>query len=281
MRTCKLHPGPLSRKILPIETFLAILLLAGSSALLVTSSTIQSPSTLVQSRSVEWAGYTINSSATSASTVTLESDWIVPSFTCLNQFTLTFPNDAYYFLGLWTGLDTVGISMNLYCYSQAIATPIYFMLYGNETGSYTLPTKDAIAPGDSIHASLSYSYSTHLVRISIKDVTKSWSFKSPKKFEDVHPGNLAWAWWIFEGGNNTDPASSSTLIENFTTIKTSGDEADFSGVQGSIGSFSTLPQFNVTQWSPWIDNSNSHSLATASSLSRGGSSFTLSWVQAN
>jgi hypothetical protein len=226
------------------------------------------------STSLNWSGYAV----TGATPFTdVKGSWIQPAADCSSTTATTKGNgngnghghggggggqSSNAYSSFWVGLD--GYSSNTVEQTGTDAdcsgtTPVYYGWY-EFYPAFPVNFSDPVSPGDAISAEVSVSGGT--VTITLQDATKGWT----EHASHANSGYaLSSAEWIAEA-----PSSGKVLpLANFGTVTFSGASATGGGKTGSIGSFTSDPLTMVT--------SSGQTKAAPSSLSGGGSGFSVTW----
>ena len=215
------------------------------------------PASLMNTNSLYAAGYAVSSPT--GSTKLVQGNWVVPTVTC------AIGENAHgeYLVGV--GGDAGGAYLD--CNNGA---PQYGPVFEFKSAYGAIPPKDRVSPGDKMKTIVTISTSTHVVKITLKDLTKSWVFT----FTGTDSSNLqSFAFWVLLAG----PAETGTPNPNFGTLKTSSNIATIGSHHGSLSTFSSIAA-DIIQKDTLVDTS-SFILASVSSLSGSGSSFSINWIQ--
>jgi len=227
---------------LAIIGILVVLLVPG---LLPPSFATAAPNSITKTTSTSAAGYAIG--ATTGSISSVQSSWTNPKVTC------TSGESSIVIYLVTIGGDGAGIVFG--CISGTAAGTPGYTLNGVQN---SLPSADTISTGDKMQAIVTAS-SSHMIKITIKDTTKSWTFT--KSGTDSSNGENA-ALWALLG---------SAPVPNFGSLKTSSNLVTIGGTKGALSTFSsshTIVQSNLV-------NSKGKVVVTTSSLSGTGSAFSL------
>jgi hypothetical protein len=213
------------------------------------------PASITKVNSTFFAGYIISSPV--GATKLIEGNWVVPQLVCT---TGENANSAYF-----VNIDGDAAGAFFDCNSGA---PQYSPLFTFESIYGLIPSTDTVSAGDKMQAIITIS-STHVAKITLKDITKSWVFT----FTGTDTSNTQnFAFWALESG----PAETGTPNPDFGTFKTSSNIATIGTHHGSLSTFASIAADPI-QRDTLVDTS-SHVLASISSLSGSGSSFSIKWV---
>jgi len=206
------------------------------------------PSAITKTTSTVVAGYAIASPSASISFV--QGNWAVPKPTCTAGETAA----VVYLVSIVK--DGAGL-----VFGCANGTPSYVPGYTLNGVQSLLPSTDTVSTGDKMSVTVTAS-SSHLIKITFKDTTKSWTFT--KSATDSGNTENAAAWALGHSG-------SSSTMPNFGSLKTSNNMVTIGGTKGSLSSFSST--YPIVESN--LVNSHGKVIGTTSSLSGSGSSFTI------
>lgn len=165
--------------------------------------------------------------------------------------------------------NTSGSVMELYC-ALGAKVPTMYMEYEFDNQFYLLPGQDAIAPGDSMTATVVFSAATNAVSIIIKDITKNWVFNTPAGLtsQALAPQKVS---WVLVGPINYLPVS-------FTSFPTSVDNASIDGKGGAIGFFTNAAGVTLVDAS-YVDSTNGHVLVAPTAVNIQSTGFVMRFLQ--
>jgi len=212
--------------------------------------------------SSNWAGYAVLTNLTnpqSNAVSDVKGSWVVPSVACAatNTYSAT-----------WVGID--GYSDNSVeqtgteqdCVGGAPSYSAWYEMYPKQSFRANLTVK----AGDTINAEVKFAGKNAFV-LTLADATTGQTFTTTQK-ANAHRES---AEWIAEA-----PWSGSVLpLANFGTMNFSNASATLNGATGTIGN----PAWQHDQIT--MTNSSGTAKATPSTLSSGGSAFSVTWHSAN
>jgi hypothetical protein len=228
------------------------------SLLLISPNILQVSASLVAGGTTD-AGYQVFSSSPGP-LIELWSFWTVPTVQCTSSGFVNF----YIVVG-HISVDDIGSRLVVTCTGT---TATYSINYIATAGGFTLPAQDTVSPGDKIQTIADEAVNGGQTFVSIKDMTKAWSFSTNDK-ELVNTHAVGLAWWFL---------TASTPLANFSPIKTTKDNVTLNNHFGSIGAYIPLTGFTV--FKDVLKNSaNNHVLAKPTSITKASLGFSLKWVQ--
>jgi len=260
-----LHKYPLSpsEKLVLSEKWFRVLAVVYVFLILFLGSSVQgvaavSPSALTKLNS-EFAGYFLEYSK-SPGNMEIQGTWVIPTASSCSAFA-----DIDYTIGV----GGEGAGTDILCPSSG-ATPEYspYCAISNLVTCTSLPSGDTMSPGDKVEATVSITYSTKAASITIKDVSRGWTYTMSGK--DTTSLTPVYARWDLAGGPDT-----TGMV--FTTVKTTGDSATFGGHTGKIGSFLSVSGVTVYEYT-YVDALNGHILAQPASITSKSNSFNIKFV---
>ncbi|MDG7001925.1 MAG: hypothetical protein JRN15_22735 [Nitrososphaerota archaeon] len=223
--------------------------------------------------STNWSGYAVNGSAGSITLAT--ASWTVPAVTC--------PTTGNTYSSFWVGIDGFQSSTveqtgtDSDCHNGVVSYYAWYEFYPKLSKSIGTIT---VSPGDEIGALVSYSTSTGLFTVAIKDFTTGQGFKTSSAVSGAQRSS---AEFIVEAPEVcTLKGCSLASLSDFGTTGFGVGNTGISlscglimnGVKGSIGSFpssNVWPIDMVSQTNPSVIKSQ------PSALTNSGSSFTVTW----
>jgi hypothetical protein len=230
--------------------------------------------------SSNWGGYADTNDTFSA----VASSWTEPKVNCagggsggslglggltgITGSLLGGPDAASAF---WVGLDGYSsssveqIGTDSDCDSGSPAYYAWYEMYPNP--SVTLPTTDAVSPGDQITALVSSNAAGSSFTLMLKDATAGWTFSTTQAGSGFARSS---AEVIAEAPSECTLVFCNEIpLADFGQVGYSGSSlADTAGKQGSLSAFNAN---EITM------SDNGTTLATPSSLSSDGSAFTMTW----
>jgi Peptidase A4 family len=226
--------------------------------------------------SINWSGYAVNGTAGSITVAT--ASWTIPAVTC--------PTSGNTYAALWVGIDgfqstTVEQTGTDSDCNNGVAT--YYAWYEFYPKLSRSINTISANPGDRIGAVISYSTSSGLFTIAIKDFTTNQGFKTSSSVSGAQRSS---AEFIVEAPEVcTLKGCSLTALSDFGTagfgLGNTGIALNcgliMNGVKGSIGSFPSTnvwPIDMVSQSNPSIVKSQ------PSALTDSGTSFNVTWENA-
>jgi hypothetical protein len=171
----------------------------------------------------------------------------------------------------WVGLDGYSstsveqIGTDADCDSGTPSYYAWYEMYPNP--SVTLPSSDPVRPGDQITALVSSNTAGTSFTLEIKDTTAGWAYSTAQSGSGFARSS---AEVIAEAPSECTALSCSEVpLTNFGQVGYSGSQlVDTGGTQGTLSSFDAN---EITM------SDNGTTLATPSSLSSDGSSFSVTW----
>ncbi len=241
-----------------------LFLFVAPTVLVFSTGTISSPASLSNSKIVNVnttsADYLIETKAFGEISAKLKTTFAIPEVTCITSGTKIGIIIA---IGHYSALDS-GMELYASCSGSLSTYSIYYELAG-EQGSISKP----LSPGDQIQFVGTLNAKTGAVTYQISDLTHIWSSK----------------------GSGTEGISSvdSTLVDMglVGSIPLPGFQATNIGANftigshtGSIGSFLSVSSDFINK-DTYVNSADGHILATASTITKSSTSFTISWVQSS
>ena len=225
--------------------------------------------------SSNWAGY----ADTNDTFNSVSSSWTEPTVNCANgNSTLSGLSSPSTLLGgpgaasaFWVGLDGYNstsveqLGTDSDCDSGTPSYYAWYEMYPN--ASVTLPIQYAVHPGDQMTALVAANSAGTSFTLEIKDATAGWTFSTTQTGSGFTRSS---AEVIAEAPSScTILFCSEVPLANFGQINYTGSSViDAAGTKGSLASFDAN-EITMTD--------NGTTLATPSSLSSDGSSFSVAW----
>jgi len=217
------------------------------------------------SDSTNWSGYAV----TGSTFTTAKGSWTVPTVNCTKT-----PNTyAAFWVGIdgWTSTTVEQTGTDSDCDGKS---PSYYAWYEFYPNPSELISSVAVAPGDQMSASVTYSGTEFTITITNETTGKSYS-KSGK----VSGAKRSSAEWIAEAPCCTNSGGILPLAD-FGTVDLGDDHTGISGtndatdssVSGPIGDFGSAIQEAIM-----VNGSTGADEAVPSALSSDGTSFTVAW----
>jgi len=217
------------------------------------------------------AGYFVEAK-NPGSVLSFQSTWNVPVVTCTES--------GEYFL-LRIGVihefsPDAGSTLQVTCSGT---TSSYSFLYDLGSTAGGLPLGDTTSPGDQMKTIGAVVVSTGALSVTIKDMTKGWTFGPQKGTETPETTQPGGAMWILCG--TPAPAgcagSVSIPLSQFTTMKFGSVKLTMGGHTGTIGSFLSISGISTTE-EIWVNPSTNHMVATPTSISSASTGFSIKWL---
>ena len=226
------------------------------------------PFDLSSTSSLNWAGYAL--AVTPGTVNSAEGSWIVPTVS---------PSSKATYVALWVGIDGYNDSTveqtGILAESEQGKVYYYAWYEFYPSSPVYAPSTDAVVPGDVINATVIH-LPNGTCETKLTDVTEGWSYNS--KATTVSGAEDSDAEWIVE---RPATANSLTTLANFGTADfgyqyTNVQNTNYATINGqsyAIGQVTTGKNpFAIT-----MVNYNGQVLATPSSLTGSGTSFTVSY----
>ncbi len=227
-------------------------------------------------QSANWSGY----ADTNDTYGSVASSWTEPAVNCARGGGGLFgfgglgglfggPSAASSF---WVGLDGYNstsveqLGTDSDCNSGKPAYYAWYEMYPNP--SVTLPSQYAVSPGDHMTAWVASNAAGTSFLLSIKDTTRNWTFSTTQTGSGFARSS---AEVIAEAPSSCNVVFCSELpLANFGSIAYSG-----SSLMDTVGKTGSLSAFNANEIT--MANSTGTKMATPSSLSSDGTSFSVKW----
>jgi Peptidase A4 family len=216
------------------------------------------------SSAYNWAGYAESSGTGSVTKVT--ATWTEPSVTCTKKGTTL--------AAFWIGID--GYSSNTVEQDGTLAQCSHgaasYVSWWETYPANAVQTFASIHAGDKFNATVSYNSATGKFTMSITDITSGTTWTKLSKNSGASENSAECIAERPAGANN---ASGLYALANFGTVSFGSCAATVSGSTGGIGTFSTVYEITMVNYS-----SGTRMLASPSSLT-GKSAFTVTWKHAS
>jgi hypothetical protein len=211
------------------------------------------------SEAYNWAGYAESSGTGTVTQVT--GSWTQPAVTCGKGTALA---------AFWIGID--GLTSNTVEQTGTLAqcsshTATYYSWWETYPAN-SVQEFAAIHAGNKFNATVTYHSSTKEFTMSLSDIStgKTWTKVSKNSGAEENSAEC-----IAERPAGANNASGLYALAKFGTVSFGSCAATVSGVTGGIGSFSTVYEITMVNYS-----SGTRVLASPSSLT-GNSAFTVTW----
>jgi hypothetical protein len=216
------------------------------------------------SSAYNWAGYAESSGTGTVTKVT--ATWTQPAVTC--------PTKGTTLAAFWIGID--GYSSSTVEQDGTLAqcthgTASYYSWWETYPAN-AVQTWATIHSGDKFSASVTYSSSTGKFTMALTDTTTSTSWSKTSTNSGASENS---AECIAERPAGASNASGLYALADFGTASFGSCTATVSGTSGGIGTFSTVYEITMVNYS-----SGTRDLAVPSSLT-GNSAFTVTWKHAS
>jgi hypothetical protein len=210
-----------------------------------------------------WAGYVALPLSGTTDFNVVKSTWVEPAVTCEAKNAWTV---------FWVGLDgwTNGTVEQGGSSARCISGVPQYTLWWEMYPTNAIQTMNAISPGDTITASVTYDKSTKKFRIRVKDVTTGQGFTRSEKCGSGQTCERSSAEAIAEdvghfGGGTYFP------LANYGTMTFAGSK--MTDVNGISGGFTK----SAWQYAAVTEQDNTTIYATVSALSDHGKTFSATW----